>query len=157
MTAAVTEEYKRCLKFTAVKQARLLQTRQSSIRAVIWTKRLEKLPKPYNESFLITQPCRGRFKRNNPWSAMLNGLAYLSLLFSYPFCLTSKKNLKNAHKSSTPKYWGEFCLLPSLLSPFAAATNVCGINTVERLHNGYLGDRRKRPLYRGRCYGVVGV
>ena len=88
---------------------------------------------------------------------MLNGLAYLSLLFSYPFCLTSKKNLKNAHKNSTPKYWGEFCLLPSLLSPFAAATNVCGINTVERLHNGYLGDRGKRPLYRGRCYGVVGV
>jgi len=62
VTAAVTEQYKRCLEFTAVKQACLLQTRQPSFRAVIRTKRLEKLPEPYNKSFLITQSCSERLK-----------------------------------------------------------------------------------------------
>ena len=30
-------------------------------------------------------------------------------------------------------------------------------NTVEPLHNGHLGDRRKWPLWRGGRYGEVGV
>ena len=31
------------------------------------------------------------------------------------------------------------------------------VYTVEPLHNGHLGDRRKRPLWRGGPYGEVGV
>ena len=31
------------------------------------------------------------------------------------------------------------------------------ITTVEPLHNGHLGDRRKWPLWRGGRYGEVGV
>ena len=30
-------------------------------------------------------------------------------------------------------------------------------DTVEPLHNGHLGDRRKWPLWRGGCYGEVRV
>ena len=40
---------------------------------------------------------------------------------------------------------------------FTGSTEVIYLSTVEPLHNGHLGDRRKWPLWRGGRYGEVGV
>ena len=103
VTAAVTEQYKSCLKLTAIKQACLLQTWQPSFRAVIRAKRLKKLPKMYNKSFLITQPCSERFERKKVMICYVKRPCLsLNAFFPYPLWRTPKNNLKNPHKTSTP-------------------------------------------------------
>ena len=145
MTTAVTEEYKRCLKSTAVKQSCLLQTRKTSFRAVIWTKRLEKLPQTYNKSFLITQSCRGRVKLQSVKS--LNGLANFSLLF-FPYPLSDpKSNLKTAHINPCVHLKENVVLAPasdhlqlSLLDLVSIHWNLSTMVTMETEESGHCRD-----------------
>ena len=58
-----------------------------------------------------------------------------------------------------PKYFESYFQLVHLSRKDSQNLNVHFIlaNTVEPLHNGHLGDRRRWPLWRGGRYGEVGV
>ena len=135
VTAAVTEQYKSCLKLTAIKQACLLQTWQPSFRAVIRAKRLKKLPKMYNKSFLITQPCSERFERKKVMICYVKRPC-LSLNAFFPTTSTNPEiESKEPSQNLNSDILGEFWPSSSLLSPLAAASSVSDINRVEPLHN----------------------